>query len=78
MLLGTTTATAFFERRIRNQLNRAKGGKLPGLTEKDCLDQLALLPKVLAQDGNSRLFALDHGDMKPGNIIIDQKYNIRG
>ncbi|OAA39332.1 Protein kinase-like domain protein [Beauveria brongniartii RCEF 3172] len=73
----STTATAFFERRIRNQLNRVKDGKLPGLAEKDCLDQLAFLPKVLGPDGHSTLFAVDHGDLKPNNIIVDQENNIK-
>ncbi|KAM3535966.1 hypothetical protein MY4038_000742 [Beauveria bassiana] len=73
----STTATAFFERRIKNQLNRVKDGELPGIAEKDCLDQLALLPKVLGPDGNSTLFAVDHGDLKPNNIIVDQENNIK-
>lgn len=76
-VLGSITASAFFQRRIRNQLNRARDGKLPGITEKDCLDQLALLPKVLGDYGNSRLFAMDHGDMKPANIIVDEEYNVK-
>lgn len=67
----------FFGRRIRNQLSRVKNGKLPGLTEKDCLDQLALLPEVLGQDGDCRLFAVDHGDLKPANIIVDQENSIK-
>ncbi|KID62145.1 uncharacterized protein G6M90_00g051620 [Metarhizium brunneum] len=74
---GSVTATNFFERRIRNQLKRAKDGKLPGLTEKDCLDQLALLPKVLGEDGSSKLFAMDHGDIKPVNIIMDNENHIK-
>ncbi|EJP70602.1 uncharacterized protein BBA_00232 [Beauveria bassiana ARSEF 2860] len=73
----STTATAFFERRIKNQLNRVKDGELPGIAEKDCLDQLALLPKVLGPNGNSTLFAVDHGDLKPNNIIVDQDNNIK-
>ncbi|KAM3562501.1 hypothetical protein MY1884_001800 [Beauveria asiatica] len=73
----STTATAFFERRIRNQLNRVKDGKLPGLVEKDCLDQLALLPKALGPDGHNTLFAVDHADLKPKNIIVDQENNIK-
>ncbi|KAJ3498118.1 hypothetical protein NLG97_g1382 [Lecanicillium saksenae] len=75
--LGSTTATEFFERRISNYLNGVRGGKLPGLTEKDCLDQLALLPKVLGNDARSTLFAIDHGDLKPTNIIVDEENNIR-
>ncbi|KAG8418877.1 hypothetical protein J3459_011933, partial [Metarhizium acridum] len=73
----STTATDFFERRIKNQLRRVKDGKLPGLTEKDCLDQLALLSKVLGVDGSSKLFAMDHGDMKSANIIVDEENNIK-
>jgi len=75
--LGTATATNFFERRISNQLRRVKDGKLPGITEKDCLDQLALLPRVLGQERDSILFAVDHGDLKPANIIIDQENNTK-
>lgn len=61
-----------------NQLGRARDGKLPGITEEDCLDQLALLPKVLGDDGQSMLFAVDHGDLKPANIIVDasNKHNM--
>ncbi|OAQ98533.1 hypothetical protein LLEC1_02774 [Akanthomyces lecanii] len=73
----STTATESFERRMKRQLDRARDGKLPGVTEKDCLDQLALLPKVLGQDGHSTVFAVDHGDLKPANIIVDQENNIK-
>ncbi|CEJ89231.1 hypothetical protein VHEMI05086 [[Torrubiella] hemipterigena] len=43
------TASAFFQRRIRNQLNRTR----------------------------CRLFAMDHGDMKPANIIVDEEYHVK-
>ncbi|GAO19841.1 hypothetical protein UVI_02062970 [Ustilaginoidea virens] len=56
---------------------RVREGTIPGLTEKDCLDQQALLDQVLGTDRNSTVFAMDHGDIKPGNIIVDKNYNIR-
>lgn len=74
---GLTTATAFFGRRMDNRLRRVQQGSIPGLTPKDCLNQQALLDQVLDGDGNSTVFAMDHGDIKPGNIIVDEKYNIR-
>ena len=67
----------YFEQRMRNRLRRVREGTIPGLTEKDCLDQQALLDQVLGTDRNSTVFAMDHGDIKPGNIIVDKNYNIR-
>ncbi|GAB0138832.1 hypothetical protein EsDP_00007054 [Epichloe bromicola] len=52
-------------------------GKIPSLSEQDCLDQQALLYRVLGLDRNSTVFAMDHGDIKPGNIIVDEEYNIK-
>ncbi|KAG9249728.1 kinase-like domain-containing protein [Emericellopsis atlantica] len=74
---GSTTAMAFFGRRIGNRLRHVREGSIPRLTEKDCLDQQALLDQVLDGDRNSTVFAIDHGDIKPGNIIVDGNYNIR-
>ena len=67
----------YFGRRIRNRLRRVREGDIPGLTEKDCFDQQALLEQVLGEDRESTVFAIDHGDIKPGNIIVDDSYNIR-
>ncbi|KAH8745786.1 kinase-like domain-containing protein [Diaporthe sp. PMI_573] len=74
---GSTTATAFFERRLENRRARVREGKIPSLSEQDCFDQQALLDRILGRDRNSTVFAMDHGDIKPGNIIVDEKYNIR-
>jgi serine/threonine protein kinase len=73
---GPSTATTYFERRMRNRLRRVQNGDIPELTEKDCLDQQALLDLVLGEDRNNTLFAVDHGDVKPENIIVDKDYNI--
>lgn len=32
---------------------------------------------MLGQEGKSTVFAMEHGDIKPGNIIVDEKYNIK-
>ncbi|KND86390.1 hypothetical protein TOPH_08994 [Tolypocladium ophioglossoides CBS 100239] len=72
-----TTATTFFERQLKNRRTRVREGRIPGLSEQDCLDQQALLDRVLGQDRNSTVFAMDHGDIMPGNIIVDEKYNIK-
>ncbi|OAA35198.1 hypothetical protein NOR_08121 [Metarhizium rileyi] len=71
-----TTATTFFERRLKNRRTQVREGKIPGVSEQDCGDQQALLDAVLGQDRNCTIFAMDHGDIKPGNIIVDEKYNI--
>ncbi|TWU71315.1 hypothetical protein ED733_000171 [Metarhizium rileyi] len=65
--------TDTMENRGRTQVRE---GKIPGVSEQDCGDQQALLDAVLGQDRNCTVFAMDHGDIKPGNIIVDEKYNI--
>ncbi|CEJ90164.1 hypothetical protein VHEMI05965 [[Torrubiella] hemipterigena] len=71
------TASAFFQHRIERQLARVRDGQLPGIIEKDCFDQLELLHKVLGQDVDNTLFALDHGNLKPNHIIFDENNNIK-
>jgi serine/threonine protein kinase len=54
-------------------------GEIPGLFEEDCNAQRALLPLVLDVNGgreHEREIAMDHGDIKPENIIVDDEYNI--
>ncbi|KAI9695935.1 MAG: hypothetical protein M1820_008347 [Bogoriella megaspora] len=74
---GTTNATDHFERMIRNRRARVQEGRLSGLCEQDCIDQLALLDQILGKDGDSTAFAMEHGDIKPDNIIVDDEYNIQ-
>jgi hypothetical protein len=62
---------------MENRLRRVRDRRIPGLSEQDCLDQQALLSQVLSRDRNSTVFAMDHGDIKPGNIIVDEEYNIK-
>ncbi len=77
-MLGPTTATAYFERLIENRRTRVSEGKLPGLSLQDCLDQHTLLDQVPGAEGEDTTLAMDHGDFTPGNIIIDDEYNIQG
>ncbi|KAM3475268.1 hypothetical protein MY5147_003841 [Beauveria neobassiana] len=63
------TAYEYFEQKIQRRLTRIRQGNLPELAEQDVLDQLALLPRVLGQDRNNRLFAMEHGDLKAESII---------
>lgn len=72
------TATEYFSRLTNNKLLRARKGQLPGITEQDCLDQKSLLDQVLHPELENALFAIDHGDLAPQNIIVDSAYNIKG
>ena len=69
---------AFLERLAKNRLTRVAEGKIPGLSQQDCRDQQALLAKVLGMEGDDTTQAMDHGDFKPDNIIVDEEYNIKG
>ena len=44
----------------------------------DCRDQHALLDVVLGPDIEDTFQAVDHGDLKPNNIVVDAEYNIKG
>lgn len=70
-------ASAFFQRRIERQLARIRDRQLPGIVEKDCLDQFELLPKVLSQDVDNTQFVLDHRNLKTSHIIFDENNNIK-
>ncbi|EHK21060.1 uncharacterized protein TRIVIDRAFT_202272 [Trichoderma virens Gv29-8] len=73
----STSAAAFFQRRMGNRLAQVREGRIPGLSEKNCIEQQALVSQVLGEDQNDTAFAVEHGDIKPNNIIIDQDYNIK-
>ena len=75
-LLGSASSKTFFEQRLKNRHIRVKQGKIPDLSEKDCLDQQSFLVDVLGPDQDSTLFAMNHGDVQPNNIIVDEEYNI--
>lgn len=72
------TATAYFDRLANNKLFRVRSGQLPGITEKDCIEQKELLRYVLHPELNDAPFAMDHGDLAPANILIDAEYNVTG
>ncbi|KEY64858.1 hypothetical protein S7711_10779 [Stachybotrys chartarum IBT 7711] len=77
--ISSVTWYEFFHRVIRNRRTRVLSGKLPDLSMKDCDDQEVLLASVAqeCQTGfTQREVAMDHGDIKPDNIIVDDKYNI--
>ncbi|KAF2462932.1 uncharacterized protein BDR25DRAFT_247028 [Lindgomyces ingoldianus] len=73
-----STATAYFERLAGNRRTRVEEGRIPGLSLQDCADQRALLDAVLGADRDDTALAMDHGDFKPENVIIDAEYNIQG
>jgi hypothetical protein len=72
------TATQYFSRLSSNKLDRVHGGKLPGITVEDCLDQKGFLDHVLHPELEHAPFAIDHGDLAPPNIIVDSEYNVTG
>jgi hypothetical protein len=77
-LPGSIAAADFFERCLRNRRTLVREGKIPSLTEQDCINQQALLERVLDdRDRNSTVFAINHGDVAPSNIIIDEDDNIK-
>ncbi|KAK3938555.1 kinase-like domain-containing protein [Diplogelasinospora grovesii] len=72
------SASEFFERMIDGKLGRVRSGSLPELAEQDVHDQKALLPKVLYPWLENAPFAIDHGDLRANNIIVDADHNITG
>ncbi len=68
----------YLERLAANRLARVTEGKMPNLSKQDCVDQQALLAAVLGPDGEDTALAMDHGDFKPDNVIVDEEYNIKG
>ncbi|KAI3321466.1 hypothetical protein HD806DRAFT_545691 [Xylariaceae sp. AK1471] len=73
----STTAKAYFERLLTNRRTRVGEGKLLGISNQDCVDQKGLLDHVLGRERDNTIFALEHGDLKPDNFIVDDKYNIQ-
>ncbi|KAH7155822.1 hypothetical protein B0J13DRAFT_655498 [Dactylonectria estremocensis] len=65
---------------IQNKRNRVIQGKVPGLSLKDDDDQKALHPRVLAVNGQTGYDktgrVVDHSDIRPDKIILDEEYNI--
>ncbi|KIH86482.1 hypothetical protein SPBR_08527 [Sporothrix brasiliensis 5110] len=77
-LASSVPAAAFFERIMANRRKRVQDGKLPGLSDQDCLDQQRLLSTVLGDEGMSETaLAMDHGDLQPDNIIVDADGNMQ-
>ncbi|KAL6701593.1 hypothetical protein J3F84DRAFT_12922 [Trichoderma pleuroticola] len=73
----STSAATFFQRRMKNRSTQVRQGRVPGLSEQDCINQQASVCQVLGQDQHDTAFAVDHGDIKPNNIIVDEDYNIK-
>ncbi|KAI1157441.1 hypothetical protein F5B18DRAFT_665966 [Nemania serpens] len=73
----STTAKAYFERLLKNRHIRVREGKLLDISNQDCVDQQGFLDHVLGQEQDSTIFAIEHGDLKPDNIIIDNKFHIQ-
>ena len=78
MIIVGGPATNFFSSRIDDKVYRIRNGRLHEITEKDCVDQRNLLPTVLHTELEDAPYAIDHGDLAPGNIIVDVEYNITG
>ncbi|TFB06017.1 hypothetical protein CCMA1212_001423 [Trichoderma ghanense] len=43
-----------------------------------CTLETPFIDGVLGEDGDSKAFAMNHGDLKASNIIVDEQYNIKG
>ncbi|KAI0423385.1 hypothetical protein F5Y09DRAFT_327569 [Xylaria sp. FL1042] len=71
-----TTAKAYFERLLKNRRARVREGKLD-ISHQDCVDQERLLDHVLGRERDNAIFAMEHGDFKPDNFIVDDEYNIQ-
>jgi len=78
LLIVGGPATKYFSRVIDNKITRVRNGRLPYITEQDCLDQRSLLSRVLHPELENAPFAIDHGDLSPLNILVDSDYNITG
>ncbi|KAL6794110.1 hypothetical protein J3E68DRAFT_450769 [Trichoderma sp. SZMC 28012] len=76
-LRGSTSAATFFQRRMKNRSTQVREGRIPGLSEEDCINQQDLVCQVLGQDQDDTAFAVEHGDIEPNNIIVDEDYNIK-
>ncbi|KAI0187153.1 hypothetical protein F4808DRAFT_94595 [Astrocystis sublimbata] len=72
-----TTATAYFERLLKNRRARVREGSIPDILDQDCIKQQNLLDRVLDGEGDNMIFAMEHGDLKPDNFIVDDKHNIQ-
>jgi hypothetical protein len=71
-------ASRFFELLTEDRRERARKGAFDYVKEQDCLDQMALLPKVLYPELEDLPAAVAHGDLVAKNIIVDGDHNITG
>ncbi|KAM5446987.1 hypothetical protein MaudCBS49596_006167 [Microsporum audouinii] len=71
------TATSYITTLINRKIKRAQEGKLPGATEKECLDQQNLISEYLIPDLDQSPCVLVHGDLSTENIIIDLDFNVK-
>ncbi|KAI0397970.1 hypothetical protein F5Y17DRAFT_475786 [Xylariaceae sp. FL0594] len=75
--IRTITARDFFERLVRNRRARVREGRILDISDQDCVDQQNLLDRFLDGEGGNTAFAMEHGDLKPDNLIVDDKHNIQ-
>ncbi|KAI9891145.1 MAG: hypothetical protein M1814_002988 [Vezdaea aestivalis] len=75
---GGGDSSTFCKRLIENKITRVRRGMDTEISEQDCFDQRSLLGQVLHPLLEEAPFAINHGDIKPSNIIIDAKLNIAG
>ncbi|KAI0440989.1 hypothetical protein F4803DRAFT_444085 [Xylaria telfairii] len=73
----STTAKAYFERLLKNRRARVREGTILGISNQDCVDQQGFLDHVLGREQDNTVFAMEHGDLKPDNFIVDDQYNIQ-
>ena len=76
--LGSVTARDYFQRLLSNRRAKVEDGRLPDLTVHDCEAQRDFLPLALGDYSEDMGVAMDHGDLKPSNIIVDEENNITG
>ena len=77
-VLGVAATAAFLGRLVNTHLARVTEGKIPGLSQENCRDKQLLLATVLGSEGKDTTLAMEHGDFKLYNVIVDRRYNIKG